>query len=257
MWDWIQRLNELRDFPEPFALVQIVETQGSTPREAGARMLVFAGENFEGTIGGGRLEQEAMERARALIREGGSSQKLRLSLGAAVGQCCGGVVELFIEIIRHGPSLYVFGAGHVGQAVCQTLQGTPFRLHVIDDREEWITAQELPATTTRHSMPWEDFVHRAVWDEKLTHVVVMTHQHDLDQAIVEAVLRKPHRYLGLIGSDAKWRRFQDRMVMKGFSLDELKRVRCPIGIGRFGKAPKEVAISLAAELLSGLYKEKT
>ena len=248
MWNWITQLETLRNEGQPVVAVTITHVSGSAPREVGAKMLVMENGDFFGTIGGGHLEDLAIRDAQKALKKN-SSHGVRYPLGAKTGQCCGGVVELFFEVLNHGPVLYLFGAGHVGQAVCRTLEGTPFRVHVIDERTEWIQSPLLPRETRRHEEEWSDFVRGARFDPERTYVAVMTHRHDIDQEIIQAVLDRPVRYLGLIGSRSKWARFQQRLLLRGVSEKKLAKVRCPIGVPTGGKAPQEVAISLAAELL--------
>ncbi len=247
MSDWLAKLTSLRQDGKPAALVTVSEVTGSTPREVGAKMVVTV-DDFWGTIGGGRLESLALEDTRKALAAG-ETKKFRYPLGASAGQCCGGLVEILVEVFPVSPSLYLFGGGHVGQAVCETLQGTPFKIHLVDDREEWISRPSLPKSVVRHACDWEDFAQEAPWERATTYVGIMTHRHDRDEAILRYVLEKPTRYVGLIGSRAKWKRFESRLLARGTSSEQLQRVKCPIGIGGLGKAPKEVAISFSAELL--------
>lgn len=248
MWNWISKLEELRAQGTAVVAVTVTQCTGSTPRETGAKMLVLATGEFFGTIGGGHLEELALADAKKCLAEG-ASKTIRYPLGAKTGQCCGGVVDLLFEVINTGPRLYLFGAGHVGQAVARTLSGTPFAVHVIDEREEWIRSEQLPAEVVRHHCEWDDFVGEAQWDREKTYVAIMTHRHDTDQEIIEDVIERPARYIGLIGSRAKWERFKQRLEAKGTNADAVARVTCPLGLDIGGKAPQEVAVSLAAELL--------
>jgi xanthine dehydrogenase accessory factor len=249
MWDWLRKLDELRAAATPSALVTVVRCAGSTPAAPGAKMVVLGDGAFFGTIGGGHLEQIAIGDARACLAAG-ESKMFRYPLGATAGQCCGGVVETFVEVLDAGPHLYLFGAGHVGQAVCRVLAGTPFVVHAIDERDEWLGAEGLPGEVRRHAVAWDAFVAGAVWSAERTYVAIMTHRHDTDEAIVGDVVRRPARYLGLIGSETKWRRFRERLEARGVPREALDRVKCPIGLDVGGKSPQEVAVSIAAELLS-------
>lgn len=253
-WNWISKLEELRKAGRPFVSVTVIQCTGSTPREVGAKMLVLADGTFFGTIGGGHLEQLAIEDARKGIVEG-ASKNIRYPLGAKTGQCCGGIVELLFEVLGTGPRLYLFGAGHVGQAVCKTLSGTPFSVHLIDERKEWIDSPGVAPDAIRHLSEWEDFVEQAEWDSERTYVAIMTFRHDTDERILEDLLRKKRktRYLGLIGSRSKWERFRQRLIARDITEDALSTVHCPLGLPVGGKAPQEVAISLAAELLKTYY----
>ncbi len=237
----------------PVAAVTVVASTGSSPRDAGAKMLVVSGGDFFGTIGGGHLEELAIADALKSL-DSGQSQLIRYPLGARTGQCCGGVVDLFFEVLNRGPRLYLFGAGHVGQAVARTFVGTPFVVHVIDERPEWIS--QLPREVIAHETEWDDFVKDAQWNERDTYVAVMTHRHDTDQAIIEKLLERPYRYLGLIGSHSKWERFKQRFEARGIAAEKFERVQSPLGLDLgAGKAPQEIAISLAAELLKIHYSE--
>jgi xanthine dehydrogenase accessory factor len=253
MWDWVTELHHYRKLGRPIALVTVVRCTGSTPREPGAKMLVFENGRILGTIGGGQLELLAIDDAKQCINLGYNKME-SYPLGAKTGQCCGGIVDLWIETFSVGHKLYLFGAGHVGQAVCQVLSGTPFELHLIDPREEWIGSEKIPSDVIRHQCDWDDFVKTVHWNEK-AYAAVMTHDHSIDQAIVEFLLSSQACFIGLIGSQPKWKRFQKRLKAKGVSEDDLFRVTCPIGIPIGGKAPKEVAISIAAQLLSIYYEQ--
>jgi xanthine dehydrogenase accessory factor len=248
VWDWIGKLDELRRTGESLALVTVIRCVGSTPRELGAKMLVRADGRFFGTIGGGNLEQLVIEDARRCLGDG-AARTFRYPLGARAGQCCGGLMELLVEVINAGPRLYLFGAGHVGQALCRVLAGTPFSVDLVDERPEWLERDQLPAAIRTHAMRWDEFAETAPWSEERTFVAVMTHRHDLDEEIIRHVVLKPAKYIGLIGSQAKWSRFRHRLEERGIATSQLDRVRCPIGLPVGGKAPQEVAISIAAELL--------
>ncbi|MBI4126297.1 MAG: xanthine dehydrogenase accessory protein XdhC [Deltaproteobacteria bacterium] len=248
MWNWLDKLTELKQQGTSCALVTIVENRGSSPREAGAKMVVLPDGTFFGTIGGGNLEHQALLDAKACLEER-APKRIRYVLCRKLGQCCGGVVEVFMDIMNTEPLAYIFGAGHVGQALARALSGTPFATHLIDDRVEWINADHLPADVARHESSWEAFVEKATWDDERTSAIVMTYSHDRDRNIIEAITKLPARFIGLIGSKNKWLEFQLRLRDKGISPEKLARVRCPIGLDIGGKSPQEVALSIAAELV--------
>jgi xanthine dehydrogenase accessory factor len=253
MWAWLRKLAELEERGSPASLVTVVRCAGSTPAAPGAKMIVLEGEAFFGTVGGGHLEELVLRDARACLASG-ESKMFRYPLGAAAGQCCGGVVEVFVDVLSSGPELYLFGAGHVAQALCRVLSGTPFSVHAVDEREEWLGA--LPAEVRRHPVPWDVFARDSPWSAERTYVAIMTHRHDVDEAIVADVVGRQAKYLGLIGSTTKWRRFRERLEARGVPAQALERVKCPIGADIGGKSPPEVAISIAAELL-GVHHGRT
>lgn len=249
MWNWLAKAQELDARGETFALVTVVATKGSTPAAAGAKMIVTASGEAHGTVGGGQLEAQAIADARDCLAKAISAPRT-YPLCMRMGQCCGGTADVFIEIVALHPELYLFGAGHVGTALAQVLEGTAFRVHVIDQRREWLDAPAMPVGVVRHALDYRDFFNRAAFSAERTFVAVMTPDHQLDLEIVHAALAKPTRFLGLIGSATKWARFRQQLVAMGDAAGDLGRVHCPIGIASLGKAPREVAVSIAAQLLA-------
>lgn len=246
MWDWISKLEELRRRGQMAVLVTVTKSTGSTPRKHGAKMIVLPDGTFYGTIGGGTVEQYALDEARTCLEQVQSASTEVPLKQQGEFPACGGTMELYMEVINHNPTLYLFGAGHVGQALCQVLEGTPFRVHLIDERDEWINAQEIPSSTIRHQMHYSDFIEKANWCDKRSYVTILTFSGALDQQILEEILPHPTRYLGMIGSTSKWGRIKKNLEEQGL---DLSRVRCPIGHDNGGKSPREIAISIASQLL--------
>src|SRR5476649_355842 len=215
MNNWISALAELQNQGEPCVLVTIIEERGSTPRNAGSKMVV-SGERIFDTIGGGHLEYKAMQIARQMLATGSHDTRLeRFNLGASLGQCCGGVnVLLFEPMGQPQAEIAVFGAGHVGRALVPLLASLPCRVRWIDARE-----QEFPA-----QIP--DGVTRIINDEPVDEVddlpkgsycIVMTHDHQLDLELTAAILkRNDFSYFGLIGSKTNRVKFEHRLRERGF-----------------------------------------
>ena len=241
---------------DPVVLLTLTEVLGSAPRNAGARMLIWA-DGQHGTIGGGNLEFMLTRDARALLGTGGAIEEFDYPLGPILGQCCGGRVRARLErltiesataLLREAiaaeaewPALYLFGAGHVGEALARGFEPLPFRLHWRDTRPEFCGVAELSGD------PRAD-VSAA---ETGAYFLVLTHNHDLDYEIVRAVLaRRDAAYCGLIGSKSKRARFERQLRADGLSA-ELHRLTCPIGgaIGLKGKEPAVIAAATVAEVL--------
>ncbi|MEE4748589.1 xanthine dehydrogenase accessory protein XdhC [Pseudomonas alliivorans] len=250
MNNWISALADLQARGEPAVLVTIIEELGSTPRNAGSKMVVSA-ERIHDTIGGGNLEYKAMEIAREMLASGTRQTRLeRFNLGASLGQCCGGVnVLLFEPMGEPVAQIAVFGAGHVGRALVPLLASLPCRVRWIDSREN-----EFP-----ESMP--DGVTRISNDEPVDEVanlpagsycIVMTHNHQLDLELTAAILKRgDFGYFGLIGSRTKRVKFEHRLRERGFDAGLLQRMRCPMGLAEVkGKLPIEIAVSIAAEVIA-------
>jgi xanthine dehydrogenase accessory factor len=249
---WMERLAELSRQGQPLVVATVARVSGSTPREAGAKMIILADGTIHGTVGGGYLEKEAMDKARQVFADG-QTRLVKILLTEETGQRCSGEAEVLLEAVNMGPSLHVFGAGHVGIALAKALQGTPFTVNLIDDRAEWIDSPEIPRGARRHKESWKDYVARADWRADKSFVVIMTFGHLHDEAILEALLPRPTRYIGLMGSRAKWADMQKSLIAKGASAARLGEVRCPVGLSLGGKTPAEIAISISAEMLQELY----
>jgi xanthine dehydrogenase accessory factor len=259
MSEWKQIIERLRGEQAPVMLVSVDSIVGSTPREAGARMLVTA-ERMYGTIGGGNLEYQACRIARDQLELGEDGGLRRFPLGAGLGQCCGGLVNLMFErldadsdwsraeIEQDLIELYLFGAGHVGQALVRALGGLPINIHWIDTRDDMLP-RTLPAGVNAICTDTPEAEIDAAPSDAW--FLVMTHDHGLDQRLCEQILqRDDFSYFGLIGSLAKRRNFETRMRRRGIDAQKFARMTCPIGIdGIGGKQPAQIAISVAAEIL--------
>lgn len=249
--DWIDALADLRARRVPCALVVVAGVAGSAPREAGARMIVADGRLAFGTIGGGNLERLAIEHAAALLARGEArSESVDYPLSERAGQCCGGRVTLFYEAFPwRRRTLAIFGAGHVGQALAGLAEYLACDVVLIDPRSEQELQPPLPSRRP-YRVRFVD-APEAELDELPADalVLVMTHSHALDQELVARALRRgSFPYVGLIGSERKWERFRQRLAQRGFTQEELSRVRCPIGVTKHSKEPRAIALSVAVEL---------
>lgn len=250
------------DRSEPAILVEVTDALGSTPREAGTLMLVTE-TAIAGTIGGGELEWRAIERARDALAGEPIPERLQLPLGPALQQCCGGHVTLSLRQLApmdreplsqrletwrtELPRIVLFGAGHVGQALVRALEPLPCRVSWLDSRPGLFPAS-LAATIESKTIPDP----AAFTTDPTDLVLVMTHSHGLDLAIVEARLRAmDFAWLGLIGSATKRRRFEGQLKASGIPAERLERLVCPIGLASIrGKEPAVIAASVTAQLLT-------
>ena len=252
---WTDAVQELQSRGEPYVLVTVLGVRGSTPRDNGTKMVIGAEDSY-GSIGGGHLEYRAHEIAAELMTTDGEQQRIEnIRLGASLGQCCGGHTNLLFESFKGAQmTIAVFGAGHVGAALVPILAQLPCRLHWVDSRESF-RQQETPANVSMiiSDEPAEEVALMPAGSD----FIVMTHNHQLDYQILRAVLQRGDaRYVGLIGSKTKWRRFQMRMQHRGHEPDFYQAVHCPVGLSAVpGKRPVEVAVSIAAELIALNHEE--
>jgi xanthine dehydrogenase accessory factor len=258
--NWIETLADLSQRGEACVVVTVAGVRGHAPRGAGSKMLVTAGKVY-GSVGGGNLEQSAIEKARALLQDDHANPELlTVTLSPTGGswgvQCCGGEVTLLLEPVpSRRPHLAVFGAGHVGWALVQVLQTLPVDICLIDSRQDRLDLARLGPGQAKVRLQRAEIPETAVAALLPgTHVLVLTHDHAEDLAILDMALRrKDLGFIGLIGSKTKWRHFQRELRAAGLHDDDLARVTTPIGLpGVPGKSPPAIAIATAAQLLSYL-----
>lgn len=247
-----EKALELEKDGTPFVMITFVSGRGHVPQEPGAKALVGEAGLLFGTVGGGKVEARAIEEARAILREGGREPRfVTWHLGKDIGMSCGGEMSFLFEP-HPGPSwnVVIYGGGHVAQALVRVLEGVDCHMTCVEAREEWrkrlperarlkVLDGEAPAALL-HTFPANAF-----------HVVV-TKGHDFDLPILESIFRHfPEApYVGAIGSTAKAGRLRRELQERGVSEAFLEKLRCPIGLRLGGNEPVEIAISIAAELLS-------
>ncbi len=322
MNDWIALLAERLKAGTPVVRMAVATVRGSAPREAGATLLFWIDARgqtqIHGSIGGGHLEARAMVIASHLLQLKEQQRRIeRFTLGATLGQCCGGVVELYWErfdqlaqvqplvqadlhagLLRYcaldgsgaeiiadahtareaglpaasfagaacvrrqdetsyfverltddSTALWLYGAGHVGKALLQVLSGLPFHISLVDSRAELLG--EFSANAKLSVLHAEEPNYAAAAAPAGAWHLVMTHSHDQDLQICEALLSaNQFGFLGLIGSATKDARFRHRLLQKGCTASALARMQSPIGVeGIHSKLPAAIAVAVAAQLL--------
>ncbi len=309
------------------ALATIVRKMGAAPREEGAKMFIGDDGSFFGTIGGGCVEAEVWQAAKAVAKTG----KVRLLSyrmdGRVVedeGMICGGNVDIFLEpvferykdlyskaralekggkdafiitrysddsfqksLVLHDGSvigdaldddererfrsvsgdrrlvmqdgtlvepivssslLYLFGAGHISQYVAQIASMVDFNVIVVDDREDFANRERFPEA---QEVIVEDFhnVFERINFHGNEYVAILTRGHKHDADVLEEVMKRPTRYVGMIGSRRKTKLVMDHLKRRGIDHDALKSVHAPIGIDIKSETPQEIAVSIVAELI--------
>jgi xanthine dehydrogenase accessory factor len=257
---WFDALHQCQQQGKSYVLVTLLATAGSTPRNAGTKMLICDDSTFD-TIGGGHLEFEVIKQARNLLLENSATQKVvHYPLSSKLGQCCGGATNVLFEAFtEHTQHIAIYGAGHVSRALIPILAQLPLQISWIDNRQEMldeIAQQSQPNNVTllasEHPTDTINTLPSNCW------VLIMTHSHQLDFEIVEAALaREDITFVGMIGSDTKARRFKTRLAHREFQQQDIHRLISPVGVLNIpGKRPIEVAVSMAAQLIQLLEPEK-
>ena len=255
---WFEAIHYSEQHAEGYALITVLTTAGSTPREQGTKMVVTADRQFD-TIGGGHLEFKAIELARLALADSVNKRQNQQAihsfpLASKLGQCCGGAVKLLIEThVSHRQVLALFGAGHVAQALVPILAQLPLSVRWIDNRESLTPNEPLPANVDY--LCDDEPVGEIPLLPAGSWVVIMTHDHQLDFELAEKALKHPDLpYVGMIGSQTKAKRFVHRLQSKGISDGQLSRFVTPIGLSDIpGKLPVEVAVSVSAQIIRRLH----
>jgi xanthine dehydrogenase accessory factor len=228
------------------AFATVIGVAGSTPRSGGARMLVCDDGTTVGTIGGGALEHQAVALAAEVIRTG-QPARLSVHLVRDLGMCCGGAVEVYVEPLQVRVPMVVFGAGHVGQAVAPVLQALEFDVTVVDDREELATPERFPGCTVECVDPRAFARETAEGPDR--HWLIVTHDHQLDQDLLETLLPRTCAWVGMIGSRGKVSRFFVRFRAAGLDEALFRKLCAPVGLDLGAETPAEIAVAIAAELV--------
>ncbi len=246
---FFKRVNELFAENTPFAIATVIESEGSTPRKSGAKMLIRADGSHEGTVGGGIFEDETVKAALNslktmaptivgvdLSKEGGKSM-------------CGGGMKAYIEPYSPLPWLIIFGAGHVGLACISAFHALGFRIAV---------AEEYAPDLTPETRPMVDIVVPTFDTAKMeelpfgpnSYVLVCTrgHAHDLEMATF--AIKHEFAYLGVIGSKSKSKFIMDNLRAASPDEERLSKVYTPIGLPIGSQTPAEIAVSLAAQIIA-------
>jgi len=251
---FVERLAELSNSGVPFVCVTMVQAIGSTPQDAGSKMLVTAEGLVTGTVGGGRIEHKAIQHAQSMLARSAAetplNELLEWNLKRDVGMTCGGTVKLFFETYNHTEwRIVVFGAGHVAHAVVECLRLLDCHVTCIDPRAEWleriphrprlrkICSADLPALVA--DLPDDAFV------------LCMTMGHATDRPILEEIFRQNRQFpfVGVIGSKTKRAVLLKELISAGVPPDRAEKFHCPIGLELGTDQPGEIAISIVAQLI--------
>jgi xanthine dehydrogenase accessory factor len=242
----VEALLEVLAGGERAALATVVRTSGSTPQKAGARLLLHADGRCVGTVGGGAIERVVVE-ALHETRQSGVPQMVARELSYDLGMCCGGRMEVFVEPIEAAPRLWLIGAGHVAKPTAALARSVGFDVTVVDDREEYNREERFPgcelelvdpgALLTRTPLGATDWV------------LIVTHDHALDEKSLGICMQKSPRYVGLVASRRKAFRLVQRVAARGGNVD-LARLYAPVGIDLGALTPEELAVSIVAELIA-------
>ncbi len=238
------------DASEPVALATVVETWRSVPRHAGSKMLVWADGRSSGSVGGGEMEARVIAEA-CLALTDGCTRLLHYELlepGSGDPGVCGGDVAVYVEPYVPDPTVLVVGCGHVGREVASLAHWLGLRVVATDDRPEMVTRDRLPDADILIAGPVTDAIGVVRADQ--THAVVVTRSLQVDLDVVPPLLAAGMRSVGVIGSSRRWQTTRAQLLSRGIPACDLDRVRTPIGLELGAETPREIAMSILAEVVA-------
>lgn len=246
-----EAILEAKRSGQSVVLATVIRDRGSVPRHAGAKMLIYPDGRSVGTIGGGEMESrvvaealEALASERPTILHYDLSDPSRGDPGV-----CGGQMDIFLEPILPHPTVLVIGCGHVGQAVADLAHWLGFRVIVSDDREELCNPEVVPGADEYLVVPPEQLADKVTIHSQ-TYIAVVTRGVALDVVLLPSLLDSPAPYIGVIGSRRRWATTLEQLREQGLSEEVLQRVHAPIGLELNAETPREIAVSIMAEIIA-------
>jgi xanthine dehydrogenase accessory factor len=253
--DFYRKTLELLEEGRACWMITVIAAEGSSPRKAGAKMLVAANEGAWGTIGGGDIERAIIEHVRNTQPQTVSVMHYTLTeKGTAAGgpaMTCGGTMDLLVEPLAANPHLYIVGGGHCGIELSRLAARTGFAVTVLDNRAEWAAREKHPDARVICA-PYSDLEQHVHFSPDCC-VVVMTHNHEHDEEAARRCLKHETRFLGVIGSKNKAKTLKNKLAQEGFSAADIERVICPVGLEIGSHTPAEIAVSIMAQLIAVRY----
>jgi xanthine dehydrogenase accessory factor len=249
-----EALVEAKHNGESVALAIITRDQGSVPRHAGTKMLVYPDGSIKGTIGGGEMESRVIAAALEALASGESASLHYEMSEPERGDpgVCGGQMDVYLEPIMPDPTVLVVGCGHVGQALAELAHWLGFHVVATDDRADLCTPENVPHADELICTPPAEVAEKAPIHRR-TYIAAVTRGVPFDVVMLPALLATPAPYIGVMGSRRRWATAAKQLREEGMSEADLARVHAPIGFELKAETPREIAVSIMAEILAHHY----
>jgi xanthine dehydrogenase accessory factor len=247
----LEKANEWLRAGRRVCIATVIEARGSTPRGVGAKMVISNTGETCGTVGGGAVEKRVLDSAPGVIRTG-EAVVLDFDLSGKSGDMdsvCGGGLRVFLEALGEYRRLFVIGAGHVGRALARAADAVGFAVTVVDDRDDLLTGEGLPASVRLVNAAPDRLAGRLDMDAE-SFAVIATRGHSLDKEWLGALSGAGLSYVGMVGSRRKIETVYAALRQEGVSEDFLRSVHAPVGLDIGAETPEEIAVSIAAELIT-------
>jgi len=246
---FIAKANELNAQGVSYVVVTLVQPEGHVPQDLGAKAIITDEGIVWGTVGGGRLEAQAIEHSKLMLESGNSPEMVRYDLQKDLNMVCGGAATLFYELSFVEPwNIVVFGAGHVAQAVVPLISTFECQIWCVDTRPEWLA--KLPERYNLRKVCTSDLPSYVTQLPPQAFYLCITQGHVTDLPVVREILKRDDaRFLGVIGSVQKARTLKTKLLEEGFLQSKIDTIHCPVGLPIGTNAPSEIAVSIASQLL--------
>lgn len=255
-------------------MATVLNTSGSVPGKTGARLAMSSHEQtWVGTVGGAGLEHRVLQRCRELLDDATQPFAEVLTYGLNKGakgyevtpldSLCGGRVSIAVEVMIPMPHVHIMGGGHCGEALATTLHGLGWDYSVHDTREAYVSEDKFPHAVERSSASVADVLggETASTLGRFSDILLLGHDWAEDQERLLGLLQllnqtdvaldgKHHPRIGVIGSRSKWQAFEEAAREQGVPQTLLDQVICPIGLNIGAQSPEEIAVAVAAQIMS-------
>ncbi len=244
-----KKATELLNKGESFAICTVIEKRGFAPREPGAKMIVLSNGERHGTIGGWSVEKFIVKKALEVFKKGKPSVvELMLTdkTRKKTGLVCGGVIKVFVDVVKPKPKLIIFGGSYVGKSIAKIGALSGFEVTVIDE-EESIGKEEIPFATIKHENYSQ--ASQEIPEGEEVFIAITLGEVEPSKEILRNILRKNVRYIGMLGSKHKAKVVFSELRNEGFTEEALERIRAPMGLDINAETPEEIAVSTMAEII--------
>lgn len=262
----IKKISELQESNKTFVIATVIESKGSAPGKSGFKIIVDEQGNSYGTVGGGEIEFEVIEYCKRLMGRGKNEVKRYLLTKkdvtveedvTVVPMMCNGNITIFYEVTGMKPEVYIFGGGHVGQALLRFLPSLGYHIKLIDNREEFCSPNTAPGADEYIYSDYLDYCDKFEPSEN-AYLISLTHGHSFDYEIMKRIYSRnlDVKYIGVIASKSKGKQIKDKLLEEVSGKLDFSKLHTPIGLKIGGDSADEIALSIAAELQAVRYSKK-
>ena len=246
--------SQLSNDQESFVVVTLINIRGSAPGEIGKKLVVTNSGYHWGTVGGGKVEAYAIQKAQDFLKIESTlgCQILTLNLQKDIGMSCGGEVSLLFEIhLFNRLYIRIFGAGHIAQELVPLLSKVSgVQIDVIDSRTEWLN--KIPQRNNVFKILLDHPMDRVKDCSESDYFICVTKGHDTDLPILRQIfeIHKAPRFVGVIGSEVKAQKIKMDLKNLGVVKEQIEQIHCPLGLFKSSNDPYEISISILAQILN-------